>query len=119
MPAEFFAEMCVRHRPRIEAAPASELDPPDLLIDAPAFPPEFAVEVYGTTTGPTLVAVIELVSPGHKDRPEHRRAFAVKCAAYLQRAVGLVVIDTVTVSAVAPLRGVAGRGRARHAAVTK
>src|SRR5450755_3652596 len=34
--------------------------------------------------GPRLVAVVELVSPGNKDRLENRRAFAVKCAAYLQ-----------------------------------
>ncbi len=36
-----------------------------------------------------LVAAIELVSPGNKDRPGHRRDFAVKCAAYLQQQVAL------------------------------
>jgi hypothetical protein len=40
--------------------------------------------------------VIELVSPATKDRPETRRAFAAKCAAYLQRGVGLLVVDVVT-----------------------
>ena len=43
-----------------------------------------------------LVAVVELVSPGNKDRPETRLAFASKSAAYLQRGVGLVVVDIVT-----------------------
>ncbi len=42
------------------------------------------------------VAVVELVSPGNKDRPEHRRDFAVKCAAYLQQQVSVVVVDIVT-----------------------
>lgn len=46
--------------------------------------------------GPTLVAAIELVSPGNKDRDDARRAFAVKCASYLQRGIGLIVVDTVT-----------------------
>jgi hypothetical protein len=43
-----------------------------------------------------LVAAIELVSPANKDRNETRRAFAAKCAAYLQRGIGLVVVDIVT-----------------------
>src|SRR5205823_1327295 len=36
------------------------------------------------------------VSPGNKDRPAERRAFAVKCAGYLQQRVGVVVLDVVT-----------------------
>ena len=43
-----------------------------------------------------LVAVVELVSPSNKDRPESRRAFAAKTAAYLQRGVGLIILDIVT-----------------------
>jgi hypothetical protein len=42
------------------------------------------------------VGAIELVSPGNKDRPEARRAFASKCSTYLQAGVGLVVVDIVT-----------------------
>jgi hypothetical protein len=42
------------------------------------------------------VAVVELVSPANKDRDEKRRAFAAKCAGYLQRGVGLLVVDVVT-----------------------
>jgi len=46
--------------------------------------------------GLTLVAVIELVSPSNKDRAEARDAFADKYSAYLQRGIGLVVVDVVT-----------------------
>jgi hypothetical protein len=60
------------------------------------FPDEYGVHVYDTEGGPTLVAAVELVSPRNKDRPVARKAFAAKCAAYLQRGVGLVVVDIVT-----------------------
>lgn len=39
--------------------------------------------------------MVELVSPGNKDRPESRRAFASKSVAYLQRGIGLIVVDIV------------------------
>lgn len=42
------------------------------------------------------MAVIELVSPGNKDRPAERRAFAAKCASYLAQGVSLIVVDVVT-----------------------
>ncbi len=61
-----------------------------------AFPDTIEVRVFGTESGPALVAAIELVSPANKDRPEHRRAFALKCASYLVQAVGLIVVDVVT-----------------------
>jgi hypothetical protein len=60
------------------------------------FPDDFEVRVFSNLAGPTLVAAIELVSPGNKDRAEARRAFVVKCAAYLQRGIGLIVVDIVT-----------------------
>jgi hypothetical protein len=47
-------------------------------------------------TGATLVAAIELVSPGNKDLPETRRAFGAKCVSYLTRGIGLIVVDIVT-----------------------
>ena len=56
----------------------------------------FEVRVYDDRRGMRLVAVVELVSPGNKDRAEQRYAFAAKCAAYLQERVGLVVVDVVT-----------------------
>jgi hypothetical protein len=60
------------------------------------FPDTFEVRVFSTAAGLTLVGVIELVSPGNKDRPAERRAFATKCASYLAQGVSLIVIDVVT-----------------------
>lgn len=60
------------------------------------FPDSLEVLVFSGEAGPTLVAAVELVSPGNKYRPAERRAFAAKCAAYLQQGVGLVVVDIVT-----------------------
>lgn len=70
--------------------------PPATLTWPAIFPDSLEVLVSSSEAGPTLVAAIELVSPGNKDRPEYRRAFAAKCAAYLQQGVGLLVIDIVT-----------------------
>jgi hypothetical protein len=66
------------------------------LILPTVFPDDIEVQVYRTTAGPELVAAIELVSPGNKDRAEARGAFAAKCAGYLSRGIGLIVIDVVT-----------------------
>lgn len=60
------------------------------------FPDEVEIQVISTETGPTLVGAIELISPGNKDRPEARLAFAAKCASYLHQGIGLVIIDIVT-----------------------
>ena len=54
------------------------------------------VEVFADDGDPRLTAAIELVSPRSKDRPQAREAFAVKCAGYLRRGCGLVVVDAVT-----------------------
>ena len=71
--------------------------PPTPAAVIPAFfPDDFEIQVFSSVAGPTLVAAIELVSPGNKDRAESRRAFAVKCAAYLQRGIGLIVVDIVS-----------------------
>lgn len=60
------------------------------------FPDVYEVHVRDQGDDMRLVAVVELVSPGNKDRPATRLAFAAKSAAYLQRGVGLVVVDFVT-----------------------
>jgi hypothetical protein len=65
------------------------------VTDLPA-QDEYAVRVYDTRCGRRLVAAIEIVSPANKDRPEHRRAFAVKCAALLEKRVSVTIIDLVT-----------------------
>ncbi|MFO0926532.1 MAG: DUF4058 family protein [Gemmataceae bacterium] len=71
--------------------------PPAAATAMPAvFPDEVEVQVFQSTAGATLVGAIELVSPRNKDRAEARRAFAAKCASYLQDGVGLVVVDVVT-----------------------
>jgi hypothetical protein len=60
------------------------------------FPDSFEVRVINSDGGPKLVAAIELVSPSNKDRPQTRRAFAVKCANYLCQGIPFIVIDVVT-----------------------
>jgi hypothetical protein len=60
------------------------------------FADDFEVRVFSSRSGPTLVAAIELASPRNKDRPEARKAFAVKCASYLHQGVSLIVVDVVT-----------------------
>jgi hypothetical protein len=120
LPADYFAEFQVTLGARIEvdvatfrehgepeplgaengggtAVEARVWTPTMPLATMPAaFPDDIEVQVYSNDTGPKLVAAIELVSPGNKDRDDTRRAFAAKCAAYLQRGIGLIVIDVVT-----------------------
>jgi hypothetical protein len=66
------------------------------MVFPAAFPPSATIEILSTEGGRTLVAAIELVSPGNKDRSTKRHLFAAKCATYLSRGVGLVVVDVVT-----------------------
>jgi hypothetical protein len=68
---------------------------PPLVVPA-AFPDAFEVLVFENEGGSRLVAAIELVSPGNKDRDGHRQAFAIKCASYLCQGISLIVIDIVT-----------------------
>ena len=76
---------------------ASAWAPPatDLILPT-VFPDDIEVQVFATATGATLVAALELVSPGNKDHPETRQAFAAKCVSYLTRGIGLIVVDIVT-----------------------
>jgi len=60
------------------------------------FPDTFEVRVLSTDTGPKLVAAIELISPGNKDRPAERRGFATKCASYLYQGISVIIVDIVT-----------------------
>jgi hypothetical protein len=71
--------------------------PPIAAFAVPAvFPDDLEVQVRDERDDARLVAVVELVSPRNKDRPESRRGFAAKCAAYLQRGIGVMVLDIVT-----------------------
>lgn len=65
------------------------------VLDA-VFPDSIEVRVIDSRADALVVAVVELVSPRNKDRAEARQALAAKCAAYLQRGLGLMVADIVT-----------------------
>ena len=71
--------------------------PPVATWAMPAvFPDVYEAYIRDEKDDMRVVAVVELVSPGNKDRPEHRLAFASKCLAYLQCGVGVVIVDIVT-----------------------
>jgi hypothetical protein len=71
--------------------------PPVATLNMPVeFPDVFEVQVCDERDDMRLVTVVELVSPGNKDRPETRLAFASKTVAYLQRGIGLLVVDIVS-----------------------
>lgn len=56
---------------------------PTLAVDAdPTEQYAYEVLVFDESRTRQLVAVVELVSPGNKDRPESRRDFVAKCAAF-------------------------------------
>ena len=57
---------------------------------------DLRVEVFADEGDPRLAAAVELVSPRNKDRPRSREAFAARCAGYLRRGCGVVVVDAVT-----------------------
>lgn len=57
---------------------------------------EYEVRIYDAERGRRLVAAIELVSPGNKDRAEKRNAFVGKCATLLQKGVAVSIVDVVT-----------------------
>jgi hypothetical protein len=80
------------------ASPTGEWSPPEPVRTISFAITTDAVEVlvFGQEGGPTLAGAVELVSPANKDRPDHRNAFVTKCEAYLQRGVGLAVVDVVT-----------------------
>jgi len=74
------------------------------LVEAPPavgtfpilFPDDLEVRVGTSRHEMDLCGVIELVSEGNKKEVGERAAFVTKCAAYLQRGVGVVVVDVVT-----------------------
>ena len=82
--------------PPVATLPPATWAPPLVRTMPALFPDSFEVRVFSITGGLTLIAAIELISPGNKDRPEERRAFAAKCASYLHQGIALVLIDIVT-----------------------
>ena len=80
----------------VEAREVWAPSPPPLVVPVDFTTLEtFEIRIYDEERARTLVAAVELVSPGNKDRPENRRAFLDKCAAYLREGVS-VVVDIVT-----------------------
>jgi hypothetical protein len=71
--------------------------PQEYLAEEQAeYPNSYEIKVFSTRDDLTMVANIELISPGNKDRLDERHAFAAKCASYLYQGVSLVMIDIVT-----------------------
>ena len=58
--------------------------------------PQCTVEVLSTEGGRTLVAAVEVVSPGNKESDTARRAFGMKVASYLHEGVSVLIVDVVT-----------------------
>lgn len=123
LPSDYFAEVQVHVGSRVEVdiatfetddvaepdehagggvamlvAPAARVwTPPKAAMELPAiYPDSLEVLIMSTEAGPTLVAAIELISPGNKDREDERRGFAAKCASMLQQGVAVVIVDIVT-----------------------
>jgi hypothetical protein len=98
MTSDFSALEFVRSRSRVWI----DIDECEQAVPGPGhtmptvFPDTYEVCVNRTVDSNQLVAAIELISPGNKDRPDQRRAFATKCANYLYQGVSLIIIDIVT-----------------------
>jgi hypothetical protein len=54
------------------------------------------VRNYDARQASQLVAAVEIVSPGNKDRRENRRSFVAKCAGLLQARVCVTIVDLAT-----------------------
>jgi hypothetical protein len=114
MSEDFLAEECTHSADSLEIDVATyETDPgttgngrPAVMtwkptassVTVPAtFPDNFEVRVFSRVGGMNLVAAIELVSPGNKDRPESIQAFAAKVASYLHQGIAVIIMDIVSV----------------------
>ncbi len=88
-----------RHTPGDHGSATAVWSPPEPGLRLSALLPRVdvaEVRIHRDMGGPSLVAAIELVSPGNKDREEHQTAFATKCHEYLLRDVCVLVVDIVT-----------------------
>jgi len=74
-------------------------EPPAADVELPGtFPDDLLVEVKNRSARWHVVGVVEVVSPANKKERSERDQFAAKCMSYLQRGIGLVVVDVVTAS---------------------
>lgn len=71
---------------------------PTLTAEAELFEPdEYEVRVYDTSRYRQLVAVIEIISPSNKDRPDAREQLIGKAASLLRQGVSVSLVDPVTI----------------------
>lgn len=56
----------------------------------------YEVQVFDVKHNRRVVAVVEIVSPSNKDRPESRQVFTAKCEALLRKGVSVAMVDVVT-----------------------
>src|SRR5262245_24647710 len=102
LPKSYYGETNIHIGGRVEqkapegVVPRKWWTPP--IVFSTVFPDEIEIRILSSAegTGEYLVAAIEMVSPGNKDRPETRKAFAAKCSSYLQLGIGLIIVDVVT-----------------------
>ena len=80
----------------VAVAPAVYAPPAPAMSIPVEFHDEIQVRVHDTERTREVVAVVELVSPANKDRPDEREVFALKSLGYLKAGIGLVVADIVT-----------------------
>lgn len=57
---------------------------------------EYELRIFDRHPNRRLVAVVEIVSPSNKDRPESRLAFTAKCRSLLRKGVSVTIVDIVT-----------------------
>ena len=89
---------------------AWQAESPALLLDTGELTaPEYEVLVYNERCGQRLVAAVEIVSPGNKDRPDARAAFVAKCHALLVQDVCVAIVDPVTERSANPYADLARR----------
>lgn len=80
----------------VETLPWAPAQPQLIFESESPIPPEYEVLVYNQREGRKLVAAVELVSPGNKDRDDSRDAFVSKCHALLRDHVCVCIVDPVT-----------------------
>jgi len=84
------------HDPNTGGVATLSAAPPTLGRIPLVLPDDVEVQVAEGRHAMTLAAVIEFVSPANKKEKDERAAFVRKCAAYLHRGLGLMIVDVVT-----------------------
>jgi hypothetical protein len=70
--------------------------PPAMATFPLAATDDIEVQIAESRHHMTIAGVIEFISPANKKELEERKAFVAKCASYLHRGIGVVVVDIVT-----------------------